>query len=197
MGLGDGKVPILRLNPPPKALAPRNRLDITTDYMGMITLSFDFLSKTQSPCRRIFLLTANDENNGTPLRKLRSIAQKHGMELHHMELEGHSVEAGRKIGEQFVVPRDDAWAVWIWDDYPGMGFYTQMLKRGIDLLKENRLLLHASPRDKLLDELGIPVIGFSPITIGSVAAVEFCKKLRDGNDTTQTVLIPAETNSLP
>ena len=195
MGLKDSNIPVLRLNPQPKTFTPQNRLDISTDFQGMVDMSFGLFKKKETPCRRIYLMTTRDEDYCMPYRKLLPVAKKHGMELHYIELDGHNVEAGRKVGETFAIPDGNDWAIWMWDDYPGMGFYTQMLRRGVDLLQGNRLLIHASPSEKMLDELGIPVIGFSPITIGANAAEAFCKKLRNANDKPQKITIPAEANT--
>ena len=103
------------------------------------------------------------------------------------------IDTGRNLALQLMrMPRDTIF--WVTDDYVALGIYDAMLKRGVDLIAEKRIVVNSSPAFEITEQLGFPVFGFSPHLMGMLAAKALVQMLKHPGTVSGDVRVPVSVN---
>ncbi|MBR7121701.1 MAG: GntR family transcriptional regulator [Lentisphaeria bacterium] len=101
-----------------------------------------------------------------------------------------SVETGRNIAAKLLALPDDT-AFLIEDDYVAVGIHETAVNCGVDLIKSRRVLLKSSPLFSVTEQIGFPVIGFSPIDVGTAAAEKLIRMMENSEVSGNCLITPA------
>lgn len=101
-----------------------------------------------------------------------------------------SVATGRDIaGDLIDMPSDTVFLVE--DDYVAIGVYEIAMQSGIDLIKSHRVLLKSSPLFSVIEQMGFPVIGFSPVDAGSAAVANLLRMMEAPGESFNGLISPS------
>ena len=124
-----------------------------------------------------FVMIHHDENE---IEQYSDILK--GMNINNfsvMRVKSPSVKCGREITSE-LSSLSSSTGCWAMDDFIAVGIVEGFLKKGKDIRENGRLLAFGNPRQAFIRELGIPVVGWDPWSLGQKAAQFLCDIIKDG-----------------
>ncbi len=175
--------PLLLINPPAELEPSPNICTVRYNRGELLRLSAEYIRRRGA---KSVLQILTDPAMEVPEENRKDFPPLRQIAVPPVDHEETAVETGRRLAAELAGQAHESF-FWITDDFVAMGFCEELLRHGIDPLRERRILANASPSMALTEELGLPVIGFCPMKIGHEAAGYFCDYLSASQKERSTV----------